>query len=236
MTDVVGTHTLLEAARKYKIKRYIQISTDEVYGSIKSGKFSEESPFLPNSPYAASKASGDLMVRAYVKTYGLPAIITHSCNNFGPHQYPEKLIPLFVTNLVENIKIPVYGKGLNVREWIYVEDHSRAIDKILHKGKDGEIYNIGTGWEKTNMEITRMLLKLLKKGGKMIKYVKDRPGHDWRYSVDSRKLRRLGWKPDFTFAEAMQLTVSWYKHNHKWWRPLKSGEYLKYYKKQYGKR
>ncbi|MBU1149055.1 dTDP-glucose 4,6-dehydratase [Patescibacteria group bacterium] len=235
-TDVVGTHNLLEAARQHKIKRYIQISTDEVYGSIKSGKFREDSPFMPNSPYSASKASADLMVRAYVKTYNLPAIVTHSCNNFGPYQYPEKLIPLFATNLIQGKKIPVYGKGQNVREWIYVEDHSRAIYKILTKGQVGEIYNIGTGWEKSNMEITSLILRLLQKDEKMIKYVKDRPGHDWRYSVNSNKLRKIGWQPAFTFADAMKLTISWYKHNIKWWKPLKSGQYLNYYKKQYGKR
>jgi len=236
MTDIVGTHNLLEAARQNKIKKYIQISTDEVFGSIKSGKFKEDDPFRPNSPYSASKAGADLMVRAYVQTYQLPAIVTHSCNNFGPNQYPEKLIPLFCTNLIEGKKVPVYGKGGNVREWIYVEDHSRAIAKILQKGKAGEVYNIGTGWEKTNMQITKLILKLLEQKESMIKYVKDRPGHDWRYSVNSSKLRKLGWKPAFTFSEAMALTVSWYKHNQKWWQRIKSGEYLKYYKQQYGSR
>ncbi|MFH1597624.1 MAG: dTDP-glucose 4,6-dehydratase [Patescibacteria group bacterium] len=236
ITDVLGTYTLLEAAKKYKVKKYIQISTDEVYGSTKSGKFSETTNFDPSSPYSASKAGGDHLVMAYYKTFGVPIIRTHSCNFFGPNQYPEKLIPLFVTNLLENKKVPVYGKGLNSREWIYTEDYCQALDLIMNKGKIGEVYNIGTGWEKTNMEITRLILRLLGKDKSMIKYVKDRPGHDWRYAIDNRKLKRLGWKPSFTFNEAMKLTVSWYQHNHKWWQPLKSGQYKKYYKKQYDKR
>ena len=236
ITDVLGTYTLLEAAKKYKVKKYIQISTDEVYGSTKSGKFSETTNFDPSSPYSASKAGGDHLVMAYYKTFGVPIIRTHSCNFFGPNQYPEKLIPLFVTNLLENKKVPVYGKGLNSREWIYTEDYCQALDLIMNRGKIGEVYNIGTGWEKTNMEITRLILRLLGKDKSMIEYVKDRPGHDWRYAIDNRKMKRLGWKPSFTFNEAMKLTVSWYQHNHKWWQPLKSGQYKKYYKKQYDKR
>ncbi len=236
MTDVIGTQTLLEAAKKYAHKRYIQISTDEVFGSIETGKFTEESPFLPNSPYAASKAGGDLLCRAYAVTYKMPVIVTHSVNFVGPYQYPEKFIPLFITNLLENKKVPLYGKGGNIREWIYTEDHCAAIDLILHQGKIGEVYNIGTGAEKTNLEITKIILKALGKDENSIEYVKDRPAHDWRYSLDCSKLNALGWKPKYDFESALQETVEWYKKNEAWWKPLKSGEYLKYYEKQYQKR
>lgn len=232
-TDVLGTYTLLEAAKKYGIKKYIQISTDEVFGSINNGKFTEESPFEPNSPYAASKAGGDHLCRAYFKTYGTPVIMTHSCNFFGPYQYPEKLIPLFITNLLENKKVPVYGDGQQIREWIFTEDHCRAIDAILQKGEIGEVYNIGTGNEIPNIEITKILLNELGKDESSIDYVKDRPGHDRRYAIDSGKLRKLGWQPEVNFEQGIKQTVDWYKQNEQWWKRIKSGEYLEYYKKQY---
>ncbi len=233
VTDVLGTHTLLEAARKHEVKKYIQISTDEVFGSIPKGKFKETSPFEPNSPYAASKAGGDHLCRAYFQTYGVPTIVTHSCNFFGPHQYPEKLIPLFITNLIEGKKVPVYGDGQQVREWIFTEDHCRAVDTIVQKGKEGEVYNIGTGSEKTNLEITNLLLAGLGKDESSIEHVKDRPGHDRRYAINSGKLRKLGWKPKVSFEEGISRTIKWYKTNETWWKRLKSGEYLEYYKKQY---
>lgn len=236
LTDVLGTYTLLEAAKKFKIKKYIQISTDEVYGSIEKGKFNETSPFAPNSPYAASKAGGDLLCRAYSITYHVPIIVTHSCNVFGPYQYPEKLIPLFITNLLENKKVPMYGDGLNVREWIYTQDFCRALDLILHKGKVGQVYNIGTGWEKTNLEITLKILRYLGKDKSWIQNVVDRPGHDRRYSLDSTKLKKLGWRPKYNFEQALKDTVDWYQANKWWWQPLKSGDFLKYYKQQYDRR
>ena len=232
-TDVLGTYTLLEAAKKYGVKKYIQISTDEVFGSINNGKFTEESPFEPNSPYAASKAGGDHLCRAYFKTYNVPVIVTHSCNFFGPFQYPEKLIPLFITNLLENKKVPVYGDGQQVREWIFTEDHCRAIDTILQKGEIGEVYNIGTGNEISNIEITKILLRELDKDELSINYVKDRPGHDRRYAIDSGKIRKLGWSPEVSFENGIKQTVDWYKQNEQWWKRIKSGEYLEYYKKQY---
>jgi dTDP-glucose 4,6-dehydratase len=234
-TDVFGTYNLLETVREYNVAQYIQISTDEVFGSIKNGSFDEESPFAPNSPYAASKAGGDHLCRAYFKTYNLPIVVTHSCNFYGPNQYPEKLIPLFVTNLLENKKVPVYGQGQQVREWIFTEDHCRAIEFILEKGESGQVYNIGSGVEKTNLEITKFILSELGFGDEMIEYVKDRPGHDWRYSINSKKLRGLGWQEEVNFEEGLRRTINWYKENGEWWKRIKSGKYLEYYKKQYGK-
>lgn len=236
MTDVIGTQTLLNAAKKHKHSRYIQISTDEVFGSIEKGKFNEESPFLPNSPYSASKAGGDLLCRAYGVTYKMPIIVTHSVNFIGPYQYPEKFIPLFITNLLEGNKVPLYGDGGNIREWIYTEDHCSAIDLILHRGKAGEVYNIGTGEEKTNLEMTKIILARLGKNESSIEFVKDRLAHDWRYALDSSKLRALGWAPKYNFKSALQKTIEWYKDNENWWKPLKSGEYLEYYEKQYKNR
>ncbi|MBU0657123.1 MAG: dTDP-glucose 4,6-dehydratase, partial [Gammaproteobacteria bacterium] len=220
-TDVMGTYVLLEAVKRRNIKRYIQISTDEVYGSIGSGKFTDESPLSPNSPYAASKASGDLVVRSYFKTYGLPVIITRSSNNFGPYQYPEKFIPFFVTNALEGKKLPLYGDGKNVRDWIYVEDNCRALDVVLHKGREGEVYNIGGGCEKQNLEIVKVILKDLGLGEDMVQYVKDRPGHDRRYALDSSKVEKLGWKPSYDFDTAVQKTIAWYKDNQLWWKKTK---------------
>ncbi|MFH0906655.1 MAG: dTDP-glucose 4,6-dehydratase [bacterium] len=232
-TDVLGTQVLLESAKKHSIKKFIQISTDEVYGSIKQGSFIEKSPLKPNSPYSASKSGADLMARAYLKTFDLPVLITRSSNNFGPYQYPEKLIPLFITNLLEDKKVPVYGDGMQIRDWLYVLDNCSGIDDVLHKGEIGEIYNIGSDNERTNLEITDIILNQLNKDKKHIEYVKDRPGHDRRYSLNSDKLRKLGWGPRYEFKEAMEKTVQWYKDNQQWWKPLKSGDYLEYYKKQY---
>lgn len=232
-TDVYGTYTLLEAARKYKIKRMVQISTDEVYGSIKKGSFKETDPLNPSSPYAASKASADLLCLSYFTTYKLSIIITRSSNNFGPYQYPEKLIPLFVTNTLEDRPLPLYGNGMNVRDWLYALDNCQAIDLILHKGEIGEIYNVGADNERTNIEITQAILKILKKGEDLIKKVKDRLGHDRRYSLDSSKIRKLGWKPEYNFEEALRKTVDWYRNNKSWWKRLK-GKAEDFYKKQYG--
>ena len=234
-TDILGTYTLLEAARAHNVAQYIQISTDEVYGSISKGSFNEESPFAPNSPYAASKASADLLCRAYFQTYNLPVIITHSCNFFGPYQYPEKLIPLFITNLLENKKVPVYGQGNQTREWIFTEDFCRAAELLMEKGQTGETYNIGTGDEKQNIETTRFILKELGLDEKMIEYVKDRPGHDFRYSLNCEKIKKLGWQPRVNWSEGLSRTIKWYRENGDWWKKIKSGEYLDYYKKQYGK-
>ncbi len=234
VTDVIGTYTLLEAARKYGGKRFIQISTDEVFGSIHKGAFTESHPFEPNSPYAASKAGADLLCRSYVKTYGLPVIVTHSCNFYGAYQYPEKVIPLFITNLLEGKKVPLYGDGKNVREWIYTKDHCRAVDVILQKGVDGEVYNIGTGYEIQNVDLTKKILTLSGASDDMIEPVADRLGHDRRYAVDSTKLRALGWSPQKSFDEGLAETVQWYKDHEVWWKPLKSGEhYREYYQQQY---
>ena len=233
-TDIYGTFVLLESARKYSIKKFIQISTDEVYGSIDKGSFKETDPLMPSSPYSASKAGADRLAYSYFVTYDLPVIITRCSNNFGPYQYPEKLIPLFVTNAIENKQLPVYGDGMNVRDWIYVMDHCAAIDFILHNGIDGEIYNIGGNNEKNNLEITYKILDETGKSTDLIKYVKDRPGHDRRYSLDCSKLAALGWQPKYQFNEAMYLTVEWYKKNRWLWEKIKSGEYLEYYKRHYG--
>lgn len=231
-TDVLGTQILLEAVRKQNI-RLLQISTDEVYGSIEKGSFTEESPLNPSSPYSASKAAADLLCSSYFMTYSTDIAVTRSTNNFGPYQYPEKLISLFITNLLENKKVPLYGDGLNVRDWLYVLDNCSAIDLILHQGKVGHVYNVGSGDERTNLEITKIILDKLKKPRSFIQFVKDRPGHDKRYSLNSEKIRKLGWKPEHTFDEAMERTIEWYKKNERWWKRLKSGEFLEYYKKQY---
>lgn len=234
-TDIFGTYTLLEAVKKYNVAQYMQISTDEVFGSIATGAFDEQSPFAPNSPYAASKAGADHLCRAYFKTYNLPIIVSHSCNFFGPNQYPEKLIPLFITNLLENKKVPMYGYGQQTREWIFTEDHCRAVETIIEKGRSGEVYNIGTGYEKTNLETTKFILQEIGFSEEMIEYVKDRPGHDWRYAINSQKLRGLGWRPNVSWEEGLRRTIKWYKENESWWKKIKSGEYLEYYKKQYGR-
>jgi dTDP-glucose 4,6-dehydratase len=212
-TDVIGTYNLLECARKYDVEKYLQISTDEVYGSIENGSFTEESNINPSSPYSASKAGGDMLVKAYYKTYGMPVLITRSSNNFGPYQYPEKLIPLFILNALEDKPLPVYGDGENIRDWIYVLDNCKGIDVVLNEGKIGEVYNIGGENEKPNIEITKLILNILEKPESLIKYVDDRLGHDRRYSLDSSKTQNLGWKPEWTFEEAMQETIKWYVAN-----------------------
>ena len=220
-TNVLGTNTLLQAAHELGVKRFLHVSTDEVYGSIANGSFREADILTPSSPYSASKAGSDLLALSYHTTYQSPVIVTRCTNNYGPYQYPEKLIPLFVTNLLQGRRVPLYGSGLNVRDWIYVADHCKAIDFVLQNGHEGEIYNIGGGAERTNLEITKSLLKLLDKGEHMIEYVKDRPGHDLRYSLDCSKLKAMGWRPEHEFEEALELTVKWYRENEWWWQKLK---------------
>ena len=233
-TDIYGTYVLLEAVKSLGIKRYIQISTDEVYGSIEQGSFTEESPLMPSSPYSSSKAGADMLVHSYWKTFHLPVIITRSSNNFGPYQYPEKLIPLFITNALEDMPLPLYGDGLNVRDWIYVVDNCAAIDVVLHHGIAGEVYNIGGGNERTNIEITEIILRELGKPKDFIKYIKDRPGHDRRYSIDSSKTRSLGFENKSGFEDAIQSTVKWYSNNEWWWKKVKSEDFKRFYKKAYG--
>jgi dTDP-glucose 4,6-dehydratase len=220
-TNVVGTFTLLESARKYKVSRFIHISTDEVYGSRERGSFKEKDRLTPSSPYSSSKAGSDLLAQSYYITHKLPVIITRCTNNFGPYQYPEKLIPLFITNLLEDKKVPVYGTGKNVRDWIYVLDHCKAIDFVQHNGVPGEIYNIGGGAERSNIDITKKIIKILGKDESMIKYVEDRKGHDFRYSLNCTKLLKLGWVPEHGFNEALESTVLWYVENRWWWEKLK---------------
>ncbi len=219
-TDVLGTYVLLEASRKFDMDRFIQISTDEVYGSIETGSFTEEDPLKPNSPYSASKAGADMLVRSYHKTYNLPTLITRSSNNFGPYQFPEKIIPLFITNLIQGKKVPLYGDGLNVRDWIYVLDNCKAIDLVLDKGKVGGIYNIGGGVEFTNLELTEKIMGLMGVGKDFIEYVPDRLGHDRRYSLNCEKIKELGWVPESDFEDRLEETITWYKGNSWWWRPL----------------
>jgi dTDP-glucose 4,6-dehydratase len=237
-TNVLGTQVLLEAARKHGIPRFVQISTDEVYGSLgRRGSFKETSPLAPNSPYSASKTAADFLVRAYHKTYGLAAIVTRCSNNYGPYQFPEKLIPLMISNALEDKPLPIYGDGMNVRDWIYVEDHCRAIDLIMRKGKGGDVYNIGADNELPNIEIVKIILKRLNRPESLIKFVKDRPGHDRRYAIDSTKLRNdLGWDVVYSFEDGINRTIRWYVENRQWWEKIKSGEYLSYYERMYGHR
>lgn len=234
-TNMKGTQVLLEGAKQYKVAKFIQISTDEVYGSLEAGgKFSEQSPLMPNSPYAASKAASDFLCRAYYNTYGLPVIITRSSNNYGPLQFPEKIIPLVITNALEGKPLPIYGDGLNVRDWIHVDDHCCALDVIIQKGRIGEVYNIGGSNERTNLELVRMILDILSKPDSLIAFVADRPGHDHRYALDITKIdRELGWRPSYPFEEALKDTVNWYIQHESWWRRIKSGEYAEYYRKMY---
>ena len=239
-TNVEGTYVLLEAALKNKIKRFHHISTDEVFGALplnSKEKFNEKTAYNPRSPYSASKAASEHLVRAYYVTYGLPITISNCSNNYGPYQFPEKLIPLAITNIIEGKKVPIYGDGLYVRDWLYVEDHCKALDLILHKGKIGETYFIG-GLTKDipNIEVVRKILKIMGKDESYIEHVKDRPGHDRRYAIDWSKINReLSWKPEADFDTGLKLTVDWYLKNKDWWRKIKSGEYQKYYEKQYNK-
>lgn len=235
-TDVYGTFVLLEAARRHGHSRYLQISTDEVYGNIPEGSSSEDDPLRPRSPYSASKSGGDLLVGAYHVTYGLPALLTRASNNFGPYQYPEKIIPLFITNAIDDEPLPLYGDGQQIRDWLYVDDHCDALELVLARGEAGNVYNVGGGNELTNLELTRMIIERLEKPMTLVRRVEDRPGHDRRYSVDCAKLRALGWHPAHSFTDALEETIAWYLDREDWWRPLKSGEYLDYYRRQYGSR
>jgi dTDP-glucose 4,6-dehydratase len=235
-TDVHGTFTLLEAARRHGHVRYLQVSTDEVYGNVASGSSVETDVLRPRSPYSASKAGGDLLVQAYGTTYELPVLITRASNNFGPYQYPEKVVPLFVTNALDGEPLPLYGDGLQIRDWLYVDDHCDAIHTVLATGLPGEVYNVGGGNERTNIDLTSRILELTGRDHSLVRRVPDRPGHDRRYSVNTSKLRRLGWAPAHRFEEALALTVGWYRDREDWWRPLKTGEYLDFYRRQYGDR
>lgn len=234
-TNILGTQVLLDLTLKYEVNRFVQISTDEVYGSLpESGYFTETTPLAPNSPYSASKASADLLARSYIHTYGMDIVITRCSNNYGPYQFPEKLIPLMITNACEDEPLPVYGDGLNVRDWIHVDDHCHAILRVLEKGKKGEIYNIGGSNEWTNLSLVKQLLSIMNKPESLIKFVKDRPGHDRRYAIDSSKIQKeLSWQPQYGFEEGLKHTVHWYSKKDPWWRSIKSGEYRQYYMKQY---
>ncbi|MGG6440164.1 dTDP-glucose 4,6-dehydratase [Saccharococcus caldoxylosilyticus] len=235
-TNVLGTQALLDVAKANNIKKYVQISTDEVYGTLgETGYFTEETPLAPNSPYSASKAGGDLLVRAYHETYGLNVNITRCSNNYGPYHFPEKLIPLMITNALEGKELPIYGDGQNIRDWLHVKDHCAAIDLVIHKGRPGEVYNIGGHNERTNNEIVHLIVEKLGVSKDLIKYVADRPGHDRRYAIDPTKIMtELGWKPQYTFETGIVETIQWYIDNQEWWKNIKSGEYMNYYQKQYG--
>jgi dTDP-glucose 4,6-dehydratase len=241
-TNVVGTQVLLDIAKTKKATKFLQVSTDEVYGTLPENKpevkFTEETPLAPNSPYSASKAAADCFVRSYFHTFHMPVLTTRCSNNYGPYQFPEKAIPLFVTNLTEGKKIPLYGDGMNVRDWLYVEDHCEAIWEVLEKGKFGEVYNIGGNNEMTNRQIVETILREMgKTWDDGVQFVKDRPGHDRRYAIDAGKMKReIGWQPRFRFAEAIKQTIRWFRENESWWRGIKTGEYLKYYEEQYSQR
>jgi dTDP-glucose 4,6-dehydratase len=233
-THALGTYTLLEAARERGL-RYVQVSTDEVYGSIEQGSFTEESLLMPSSPYSATKAGADLLVASYRHTYGLETLICRGSNNYGPYQYPEKLIPLMVLNALHGDKLPVYGDGMQVRNWIYVEDFARGIGTVLERGEPGEVYNVGGPDEAPNIEVVRKIIEYTGADEELIEYVTDRPGHDRRYSLGSEKARALGWEPQVRFAEGLERTVAWYRENRDWWEPIRSGDYRAYYERQYGR-
>lgn len=238
-TNIKGTQVLLDAARRHGVGLFVQVSTDEVYGSLNftDPAFTEESPIRPNSPYAASKAAADLMVRAYAHTHKLPAVITRCSNNYGPYQFPEKLIPLMITNALEDKPLPVYGDGQNRRDWIHVEDHCRAISMVIERGTPGEVYNIGANCEIPNIEVVRAILKTMDKPESLIRFVADRPGHDLRYAINAGKIRReLGWEPKYNLLKYIPELVRWYVENEEWWRRIKSGEYMNYYQSMYGTR
>ncbi|NOQ68070.1 NAD-dependent epimerase/dehydratase family protein, partial [Patescibacteria group bacterium] len=220
----------------FGVERFLHISTDETYGSIENGKFKEDNILMPNSPYSASKASADLLARSYFKTFSLPVVITRSSNNYGPYQFPEKVIPLFISNILEGKKVPVYGTGMNIRDWIYVLDNCEGLDAVMHNGEIGEIYNIGGGNEKTNLELTEIILNELGKDESHIEYVDDRLGHDFRYALDIEKAKKIGWEPKHTFEDAIKKTINWYLENENWWKKLQTKELEEYYEKQYGDR
>jgi len=234
-TNVLGTNVLLENAKRFGVEKFIQISTDEVYGSLgPEGQFEETTPLQPNSPYAASKAAADMMALAFHHTYNVPVVITRCSNNYGPYQFPEKLIPLMIINSLNDKKLPVYGDGLNVRDWIYVIDHNKAVELVMEKGKLGEVYNIGANTEKPNIQIVKLILSQVGKSEELIEYVKDRLGHDRRYAINSTKIKNdLGWEPEYSFEDAIKNTVKWYLENVNWWKEIISGEYQNYYKLQY---
>ncbi|HLU10337.1 MAG TPA: GDP-mannose 4,6-dehydratase, partial [Oceanobacillus sp.] len=229
----VGVYLLLDEGRKSNLERFLHVSTDEVYGDVQTGFSVETDPFAPNSPYAASKAGGELMVRSYHVTHGMNTVITRGSNTFGPYQYPEKLLPLFITEAIDDRPLPVYGDGMQIRDWLYVEDHVTGIDTVLHKGVSGEAYNIAGEDLRHNIDVIRQLLKLLGKPESLIKHVPDREGHDRRYAMNCDKLRALGWQRQYSFDSALEATVNWYRENETWWREIKTGEYLEYYKRQY---
>ncbi len=236
MTGVIGVQTLLDAAKEHQVQLFYQISTDEVYGDVEHGQFSKETDMLhPSSPYSAAKAAGDLLVLAYARTHQVPVIISRCTNNYGPYQYPEKMLPLFVTNVLQQKKVPVYGDGQQIRDWLHVDDHCRGIDVVLDKGVRGEIYNIGANHvpEHPNLEVTKIILDELGVDESMIEHVADRPGHDRRYAVDTSKIEALGWKSEVPFEEGIRQTVQWYKDHPEWWLPILSGEFQKYYQEQY---
>jgi dTDP-glucose 4,6-dehydratase len=236
-TDVLGTHVLLEAARHKRIPRFVQVSTDEVYGHVPEGYSRESDPLAPRSPYSAGKAGGDLQVLAYAATYGTPALITRGSNTYGPHQHPEKLIPLFTTNLIDGKPVPVYGDGLQIRDWLHVDDHARGILHVLEHGHEAHVYNLGGGNHRTNLDITRRLLELCGRAYEThVRHVTDRPGHDRRYAVDTAKAHALGWTPRREFEDGLSETVAWYRANEAWWRPIKDGEFARYYHTQYAER
>lgn len=234
-TNILGTQVLLDLARKYQVPRYLQVSTDEVYGSLgPTGYFTEETPLAPNSPYSASKAAADLLVRAAYHTFGQPVLITRCSNNYGPFQFPEKLIPLMISNALEDKELPVYGDGLNVRDWLHVNDHCRGIDIVFHQGTPGEVYNLGGHNERSNIEIVEIILQALGKPKSLIKYVKDRPGHDRRYAIDAAKIKKsLGWEPEIGFETGITATIQWYLDRRSWWENIKTGAYQQYYQRMY---
>jgi dTDP-glucose 4,6-dehydratase len=236
-TNVLGTQVLLDAARAAGVERFIAVSTDEVYGSLgPTGAFTEETPLAPNSPYAASKAAADLLVRSYHHTFGFPALVTRCSNNYGPYQFPEKLIPLFISNLTRGEAVPVYGDGLQVRDWVHVRDHCAAVWRVYQAGRIGAVYNIGGRSERTNLELTHALLRLLDRPASLIRFVPDRPGHDRRYAIDCTKIEReLGWRPEVSFEDGLRQTVAWYQANQAWAEKVRSGDYLRYYERQYGR-
>ncbi len=235
-TQVNGTQVLLDASRRHGCARFLQVSTDEVYGEIAKGSVNEDAPLKPRSPYAASKAAADLLALSYHTTYDVPVLVTRGSNTYGPHQYPEKLIPLFVTNAIDEEPLPLYGDGLQVRDWLHVDDHAAGIALVLEHGIPGGTYNVAASEERTNLELTRSVLELLDRSADLIRHVTDRPGHDRRYSIEARRLRDLGWEPRWNLDDGLAQTVRWSQDHPEWWRPLKSGEYLDYYQRQYGER